>query len=61
MKKKGQKERLKPLSFYGHDPRDVIRAFMQINPEELKRLEEEELRQHEIESQENDEFGGHEG
>jgi len=42
MKKKGQKERLKPLSFYGHDPRDVIRAFMQIDPNELKRLEEEE-------------------
>ena len=42
MKKKGQKERLKPLSFYGCDPRDVIRAFMQIDPKELKRLEEEE-------------------
>ncbi|MGB6064788.1 MAG: hypothetical protein WBG50_08260 [Desulfomonilaceae bacterium] len=42
MKKKGQKERLKPISFYGHDPRDVIRAFMQIDPAELKRLEEEE-------------------
>jgi hypothetical protein len=43
--KKGKKERLKPLSFYGHDPRDVIRAFMQINPDEMKRLEEEERRQ----------------
>lgn len=42
MKKKGQKERLKPLSFYGCDPRDVIRAFMQVNPNELKRLEEQE-------------------
>jgi len=41
-KKKGQKERLKPLSFYGLDPRDVIRAFMQIDPKELKRLKEEE-------------------
>lgn len=27
MKKKGQKERLKPLSFYGLDPRDVIREW----------------------------------
>jgi len=45
MKKKGQKERLKPLSFYGYDPRDVIRAFMQIDPKELKRLEEEEQKQ----------------
>jgi hypothetical protein len=45
MKKKGQKERLKPISFYGYDPRDVIRAFMQVDPEELKRLEEEEKKQ----------------
>ena len=44
-KKKGQKERLKPLSFYGHDPKDVIRAFMQIDPEELKGLEEKDQSQ----------------
>jgi len=42
MKKKGKKERLKPISFYGHDPRDVIRAFMQIDPKELKKLEDED-------------------
>jgi len=42
MKKKGQKERLKPISFYGHDPLDVIRAFMQVSPKRLKELEEEE-------------------
>jgi len=41
-KKKGRKERLKPLSFYGHDPGDVIRAFMQVDPEELKRLEKQD-------------------
>jgi hypothetical protein len=52
MKKKGQKERLKPLSFYGHDPRDVIRAFMQADPKELKRLEEEERKQDELTNQE---------
>ena len=36
-KKKGRKERLKPRSFYGHDPKDVIRAFMQVDPEEVKK------------------------
>lgn len=41
-KKKGRKERLRPLSFYGHDPKDVIGAFMRVDPEELKRLEEAE-------------------
>jgi len=45
MKKKGKKERLKPLSLYGHDPRDMISAFMQVRPERLKELEEEERRQ----------------
>jgi hypothetical protein len=49
MKKKGKKERLKPLSFYGLDPRDVIRAFMQIDPEELKKLEEEDRKSWEAE------------
>lgn len=44
MKKKGVKGKLKPLSFYGLKPEDVIRAFMQIDPKELKRLEEEENR-----------------
>ena len=50
-KKKGRKERLKPLSFYGHDPKDVIRAFMQIDPEELKKLEEEQALEWEFEQE----------
>ncbi len=50
-KKKGKKEQLRPLSLYGLDPRDVIRAFMQIDPKELKRLEEEERRS-QVEDQE---------
>jgi len=45
VKKKGKKERLKPISLYGHDPRDVIRAFMQVSPDRLKELEKEERRQ----------------
>jgi hypothetical protein len=49
-KKKRRKERLKPLAFYGHDPKDVIRAFKQIDPEELKRLEGEEQIQWEKDS-----------
>lgn len=42
MKKKGVKEKLKPISFYGHKLEDIIRAFMKVDPKELKRLEEEE-------------------
>lgn len=42
MKKKGVKEKLKPISFYGLDTRDVIRAIMQVSPERLKELEEQE-------------------
>jgi len=44
VKKKGKKERLKPISFYGHNPEDVIRAFMKVSPKRLKELEEEEQR-----------------
>jgi len=51
MKKKGQKERLKPISFYGHQPEDVIRAFMQVNPKRVKEREEEERRQDTLEAQ----------
>ena len=36
------KEKLKPISFYGLDTRDVIRAIMQVSPERLKELEEQE-------------------
>ena len=42
MKQKGQKEKLKPISLYGLDTRDVIRAFMQVKPERIRELEEEE-------------------
>ncbi|MCX5890537.1 MAG: hypothetical protein NTY36_13980 [Deltaproteobacteria bacterium] len=34
-----KKERLKPISFYGHKLEDVIRAFLQVDP---KRVKEEE-------------------
>ena len=43
-----KKERLKPLSFYGHSLEDVIRAVMQVDPkplwEEERRLREERKR-----------------
>jgi CMP-2-keto-3-deoxyoctulosonic acid synthetase len=55
MKKKGQKERLKPISLYGYDPRDVIRAFMQVSPKRLKDLEEEERRVTRLADQDGDE------
>lgn len=42
MKQKGQKEKLKPLSLYGLDTRDVIKAFMQVKPERIRELDEEE-------------------
>lgn len=42
MKQKGSKEKLKPISLYGLDTGDVIRAFMKVKPERLKELEEEE-------------------
>lgn len=45
MKKKTQKERLRPISLYGHDPRNIIRAFMQIDLNKLKSLEEEDRKQ----------------
>jgi hypothetical protein len=47
MKRKGQKERLKPISLYGHKLEDVIRAFMQVDPKRIKELEEEERRLYE--------------
>jgi hypothetical protein len=42
MKKKGAKERLKPLSLYGLNPKEAIRAFMSVDPDELKELEKRE-------------------
>jgi hypothetical protein len=39
---KGQKHRLKPPSYYGLDPRDLIRTFVQIDSKGLKGLEERE-------------------
>jgi hypothetical protein len=44
VKRKDQKERLKPISFYGHSPEDVIRAFMQVDPKRVKQREQEERR-----------------
>ena len=32
-----KKERLKPISFYGHKVEDVIRAFMQADPKKVER------------------------
>ncbi len=34
-----KKERLKPISFYGHKLEDVIRAIMGVNPRKLKEKE----------------------
>lgn len=42
MKKKGTKERLKPLSLYGLDPKEAIRAVMSVDLEEVKKLEKQE-------------------
>jgi len=36
MKKKGVKERLKRISLYGLDIKEAIRAFMRVDPGELK-------------------------
>ncbi|MGO9568025.1 MAG: hypothetical protein ACLP5H_10825 [Desulfomonilaceae bacterium] len=43
-RRKGIKNRLKPISFYGHNPEDVIRAFMKVDPKKVKQREEEERR-----------------
>jgi hypothetical protein len=34
-----KKDRLKPISFYGHKLEDVIRAFLQVDPKKLKEKE----------------------
>lgn len=36
-----KRKRLKPISFYGHKPEDVIRAFMQTDPQKVKEKEAE--------------------
>lgn len=36
-----KKERLKPISFNGLKPEDVIRAFMQTDPQKVKEREAE--------------------
>jgi hypothetical protein len=33
---KRKKKQLKPISFYGLKPEDVIKAFMQVDPKRLK-------------------------
>ncbi len=50
-RKKGKKNRLKPLSFYGHEPEDVIRAFMKVDPKRVKQREEEERQQDALEAE----------
>ena len=42
VKIKGAKERLKPLSLYGLDPKEAIRAFLSVDPDEVKELEKKE-------------------
>ena len=49
--KKGVKNRLKPISFYGHKPEDVIRAFMKVDPKKVKKREDEEKRQDALEAE----------
>ncbi len=34
-----RKDRLKPISFYGHKLEDVIRAIMRVDPRKLKEKE----------------------
>jgi len=36
-----KKDRLKPISFYGHKVEDVIRAFLKTDPKKLREKEEE--------------------
>ncbi len=50
-RKKGVKNRLKPISFYGHKPEDVIRAFMKVDPKKVKEREDEEKRQDALEAE----------
>ncbi len=50
-RRKGIKNRLKPISFYGHKPEDVIRAFMQVDPKKVREREEEERRQDALEAE----------
>ncbi len=38
---KPKKDRLKPISFHGHKLEDVIRAFMQTDPQKIKEKEAE--------------------
>lgn len=34
-----KKDRLKPISFYGHKLQDVLRAIMRVDPRKLKEKE----------------------
>jgi hypothetical protein len=52
MKKKGSDEKLKPHSFYELDTRYVIWAIMQISPERITELEEQEQRRDELDQEE---------
>jgi hypothetical protein len=50
--KKPKTERLKPISFHGLKPEDVIRAFLQTDPEKLKEAEKPKFRIKEIDKEE---------
>ncbi len=36
-----RKDRLKPISFFGHKLEDVLRAFLKTDPQKLREREEE--------------------
>ena len=42
MGKKGKKQRLERISFYGHKPEKILKALMKVDPKRIKELEEEE-------------------
>ncbi len=53
-RRKGVKNRLKPISFYGQKPEDVLRAFMQVDPEHVKKREEKERQESALEAEQPD-------
>jgi hypothetical protein len=40
-----KKERLKPISLHPHEPEDVIRAFLKVDPVKVKEEEKERKRE----------------
>jgi len=53
-RRKGVKNRLKPISFYGHEPADVIRAFMKVDPKKVKEREKAEREEEQSEQKAKD-------